>query len=87
MDEALSRTEEREPLSCLLAGLQEHQIKAMAPQMVSEALNALLGPPLDAFEELALVLVVELLNAALELNLRGSQRVDLLELLKVEEGL
>jgi len=59
----------------------------MAPQMVGEALNALLGPPLDAFEELALVLVVELLNAALELNLRGSQRVDLLELLKVEEGL
>ena len=55
--------------------------------MVGEALNALLGPPLDAFEELALVLVVELLNAALELNLRGSQRVDLLELLKVEEGL
>jgi hypothetical protein len=87
LDEAFPRAEVRESLSCAFASLQEDQVKAVASQMVSESLNALLWPSLDALQELALVLVMELLDAALELDLCGSQWMYLLELLKVEEGL
>ena len=59
----------------------------MLTQIVSESLHTLLGPSFDALEVLALMLIVELLDAAFELDLRRAQRMDLLELLQVEERL
>lgn len=59
----------------------------MATQMIGEFLNALLWPSLDAFEELSLVLVMELLNASLKLNLSRSEWMNLLEFLQIEECL
>lgn len=55
--------------------------------MIGKVLHTLLGPPLDALEELPLVLVVEFLDASLEFYLRRPQRMDLLELLQIEERL
>lgn len=48
LDEAFPRAEVRESLSCTFAGLQEDQVEAVASQMVSESLDALLRPSLDA---------------------------------------
>jgi hypothetical protein len=53
----------------------------MATQMISEFLNALLWPSLDAFEELTLMLVMELLNTSLKFDLGSSKRMNLLEFL------
>ena len=87
LDEPLSRTEGRELPTRLIACLQEGELEAVAPNVVSEPLDALLRPSLDALQELTLVLVVELLDAPLKLDLCGTQWVDLLELLQVEESL
>ena len=85
-----------EPLSCaeggklpawLVACLKEGEVQAVASDVVSKSLHTLLWPSLDALQELSLVLVVELLDAPLELDLCGAQRVDLLEFLQVEESL
>jgi len=87
LDEALSCAEDGELLAGVVCHLQEGELEAKAPDVVGKSLDALLWPSLDALEELALVLVVELLDALLELDLCGTQRVDLLELLQVEESL
>ena len=59
----------------------------MSSQVIGEFLHALLWPSLDAFEELSLMLVMELLNTSLELDLSSSQRMNLLEFLQIEECL
>jgi hypothetical protein len=59
----------------------------MATQMFGEFLNALLWPSLDAFEELSLMLVMELLNTSLKFDLSSSKRMNLLEFLQIEECL
>lgn len=59
----------------------------MTTQMFGEFLNALLWPSLDAFEELSLMLVMELLNTSLKLDLSSSKRMNLLEFLQIEECL
>ena len=87
LDEPLSRTEGRELPTRLIACLQEGELEAVAPNVVSEPLDALLRPSLDALQELTLVLVVELLDAPLKLDLRGAEWVDLPELLQIEESL
>ena len=87
LNEPLSRTEDSELLTRLISRLQEGEIEAILPDVVSEPLDALFRPSLDALQELSLVLVVELLDAPLELDLCGAQRVDLLEFLQVEESL
>ena len=78
---SLSRTEGAELLASLITALEEGELQTMAPDVVSEPLHTLLWPSLDAFEELSLVLVMELLDASLELNLSGAKWVNLLELL------
>ena len=59
----------------------------MRTHIVGELLQSWLGPPLNPLEILALVSIVEIFNRLLELDLRGSQRMDLHELLQVEERL
>ena len=87
LNESLSCTEDGELLTHIILHLQEGDIEAETPNVVSEPLDALLRPSLDALQELTLVLVVELLDAPLKLDLCGTQWVDLLELLQVEESL
>jgi len=87
LDKALSRAEGGELLAGLIASLQVWEVESVAPDVVGKPLDALLWPSLDALEELALVLVVELLDAPLELDLCGAKWMDLLELLQVEESL
>lgn len=87
LDKALSCTEARELYASIVSRLQEGKLESMLSEVVCEPLDALLGPSLDAFQELALVLVMEFLDASLELDLGRAQGLDLLELLQVEEGL
>ena len=70
-----------------VACLKESQVQSVSPEMIRKLLNALLWPSLDSLQELPLVLGVELLDALLELDLGRPKRVDLEELLQVEEGL
>lgn len=85
--ESLSCTEGAELPASLITTLQEGKLQTVAPDVVSEPLHALLWPSLDALEELSLVLVMELLDASLELDLSGAKWVDLLELLQIKESL
>jgi hypothetical protein len=87
LDEPLSCAEGGKLPPCLVACLEEGEVQAVASNVVSKSLHTLLWPSLDALQELSLVLVVELLDAPLELDLCGAQRVDLLEFLQVEESL
>lgn len=87
LDEPLSCAEGGKLPACLVACLEEGEVQAVASDVVSKSLHTLLWPSLDALQELSLVLVVELLDAPLELDLCGAQRVDLLEFLQVEESL
>ena len=87
LDEPLSCAEGGKLPACLVACLKEGEVQAVASDVVSKSLHTLLWPSLDALQELSLVLVVELLDAPLELDLCGAQRVDLLEFLQVEESL
>jgi hypothetical protein len=66
---------------------EEGFIETELSNMISESLNALLWPSLDSSHKLSLVFVVEFLDASLEFNLSCSQRMNLIELLEVEEGL
>lgn len=85
LSESLSCAERGVRLALNVACLQEAGVKTSASNVVGEPLHALVGPSFHAFHKLPLVLVVELLDALLEFDLGRPQRLDLLELLKVEE--
>jgi hypothetical protein len=87
LSESFSGAEGGKLLARGASGLQEWQVQASAADVIGKPLDALLWPSLDALEELPLVLVVEVLDAPLELDLGSAQRVDLLEFLQVEESL
>ena len=84
LGEALPRAEGCVRFALHVAGLEEASIETSASDVVGEPLDTLVGPPLHALHELPLVLVVELLDAFLEFDLRRPQG---LELLQVEERL
>jgi hypothetical protein len=54
--------------------------------MICKSLDTLVRPSLDTLHELSLMFVMEFLDAFLEFYLSGSQGLNLLELLKVEES-
>lgn len=63
------------------------QVHAMGTHIVRELLERWLGPPLNSLQILPLVPIVEVLDRFLELDLSCPQRMNLHELLQVEEGL
>ena len=67
--------------------LKEVDVESVLADVVRELLDRSFGPLLDALEVLALVSVVEVLNRLFKFNLSRAKRVNLHELLQVEEGL
>lgn len=74
-------------LRLIRALLKVLNIKTIHAKVISESLNGILRVSLDSLQVLSLMFIMELLDRFLELDLSGPHRMDLVELLKVEEGL